>query len=201
MARLVRFCLLAATICAIALGFAGQPGLAKGSFDRLVVYGQSLALEISEPSLLSFDAFNDFSTPIRGTPTVSGEGYLVVRYGLDQGTSEYVAFDSLRLFPGEPGYVKASVYYEGLVNGSSEYDGKWYEARPEAESTVRSLVEAKTPSASVPLASAMSLTLACGAGASAGALVPFLLIRSRRAAADRVRADRDRTRNGDQNSL
>ncbi|MCI0607869.1 MAG: hypothetical protein L0Z71_02260 [Anaerolineae bacterium] len=41
-----------------------------------------------------------------------------------------VAFDRLHYYP-DTGFV----YYDGIVNGSSEYDGKWYTARSDMKAT------------------------------------------------------------------
>jgi hypothetical protein len=107
------------------------PTSAKGSFGKLIVYGEGEAVEITHQDLLAFDSFNEFSAPYRGIPSVTTPGLLIIRGAVDSRTGQFVAFDSLRLFP-ETSSSDAFVYYEGLVNGWSEYDHRWYAARPEA---------------------------------------------------------------------
>ena len=48
-------------------------------------------------------------------------------------TTDFFAFDRLHYYP-DTGFV----YYDGLVNGSSEYDGKWYTAKPEIKTVFES---------------------------------------------------------------
>ncbi len=123
------------------LSLAFVPVYAKGPFSKVMIYAEGLAFESSDSALMDFGSFNRFETTYPGTPSVTGAGYLIVRLGLEQETGEYVAFDSLRFFStslGEGG--KAYVYYEGLVNGWSEYDGRWYEAEPEAAEKLNQLI-------------------------------------------------------------
>ena len=115
--------------------------MAKGTFDRIVVYGEGEATQVTDPSLLGFTAFNDFSSPYPGTPSVVGPGLLIVREGTDANTGEFVPFDTLRLFPTSLGTGSPPVvFYEGLVNGWSEYDSKWYTASPEATASLQELI-------------------------------------------------------------
>jgi len=44
---------------------------------------------------------------------------------------------------GSGGYV----YYDGLLNGSSEYDGNWFTASPEGDAAFRSLLTAQEATA------------------------------------------------------
>ena len=64
-----------------------------------------------------------------GMPSHTGPGYTLVRDG----------WDKARYYPdlsGGPGYV----YYVGLINGWSEYDGHWFAATPEGDAEMRSLL-------------------------------------------------------------
>jgi hypothetical protein len=81
---------------------------AKGPFDRLMIYGQGKSLSLTEPQLLSFDAFADFRQPYPGSPMLVTEGFLVVRGSPNPEAGEWTAFDSLRVYPsadGEAGFV------------------------------------------------------------------------------------------------
>jgi hypothetical protein len=168
---------------------------AKGAFAKVIVYGAGLAVESSDPSLMRFDAFNGFSNAYPGTPSVTDEGYLIVRYAQDQRTGEYLAVDSLRLWPTSlsSGSIPF-VYYEGLVNGWSEYDHKWYEAKPEAARAVQQILESEAdPSSRPSIASPVALVLSGLAGIAIGVTVMTILRpsrpdenRSRAAAAQQV---------------
>jgi hypothetical protein len=107
--------------------FISIPALAKGRFSFISITGPDLkeAVRLSDPSLTAvFFTFADFSKAKTEAPTDPGIGYEVTRYYVD-GTRES-AFDKLHYYP-ESGFV----YYDGIVNGSSEYDGKWYTAKSE----------------------------------------------------------------------
>jgi len=100
---------------------------AKGSFAFIQVTGRDLkdAVRLSDPAVTTdYFAFADFFQALAKTPENPGEGYEITRYYVE-GNQES-AFDKLYYYP-DAGYV----YYDGLVNGSSEYDGKWYLAKPE----------------------------------------------------------------------
>jgi hypothetical protein len=56
-------------------------------------------------------------------------------------------FDQLHYYP-YTGYV----YYDGLVNGSSEYDGKWYAATPSAEEPFRAALAERARLTWIPFA-------------------------------------------------
>lgn len=104
---------------------------AKGEFSFIAVTGGDLTDEVrlSDPALTKdFFTFADFSLDKTETPADPGEGYEITRYYIN-GHSE-TAFDRLHYYP-ETGFV----YYDGIVNGDSEYDAKWYTAQPEIKST------------------------------------------------------------------
>ena len=107
--------------------FISIPALAKGSFSFISITGPDLkeAVRLSEPALTAdFFTFADFSKAGTEAPADPGIGYEVTRYYVN-GKRES-AFDKLHYYP-ESGFV----YYDGSVNGSSEYDGKWYTAKSE----------------------------------------------------------------------
>lgn len=100
--------------------------VAKGGFSFLSITGGNLKeeLRVTNPDLTTdFFAFADFSRDWTKVPTELGPGYEITRYYID-GKRE-TAFDSLHYYP-ETGFV----YYDGIVNGSSEYDSEWYTAKP-----------------------------------------------------------------------
>ena len=111
--------------------FTSVAAFAKGSFSFIAINGAALTAEvrISDPALTTdFFAFADFYRDKAEAPVDPGVGYKITRYYLDGGRE--LAFDKLQYYP-ETGYV----YYDGIVNGSSEYDQKWYIAQPEIKST------------------------------------------------------------------
>ena len=103
---------------------------AKGSFSFIAVTGDKLTDEvrISDIALTrDFFTFADFYQNKAEAPADPGVGYQITRYYVEGYTE--TAFDSLHYYP-ETGFV----YYDGIVNGSSEYDGNWYTAQPEIKS-------------------------------------------------------------------
>jgi hypothetical protein len=99
---------------------------AKGGFSFISITGGNLKeeLRVTDPNLTTdFFAFADFSRDRTKAPADPGIGYEITRYYID-GKRE-TAFDRLHYYP-ETGFV----YYNGIVNGSSEYDGEWYTAQP-----------------------------------------------------------------------
>jgi len=100
-------------------------GQAKRSFDRVLAYaGLNGCAQLDDPRLQDFFSFSDFQVPA-AWPAAPGEGVLVTRYFEDAETGTLSAFDKLWLYPPVEGRGPF-VYYAGLVNGSSEYDGKLY---------------------------------------------------------------------------
>lgn len=109
---------------------------AKGGFSFISITGGNLKdeLRVTDPDLTTdFFAFADFSRAKTKAPTDPGTGYEITRYYID-GKRE-TAFDRLHYYP-ETGFV----YYDGIVNGSSEYDGEWYTAKPEIKKTFESVL-------------------------------------------------------------
>lgn len=121
----------------LTLFFLPASALAKGPFTYLTIKGPGLIGELNttHPALLDFFAFADFSKGSVEAPLDPGEGYEIVRSFVDSETNQVQNFDVLHYYP-DSGYV----YYDGLIGGSSEYDGKWYKARPEVETEFRAVL-------------------------------------------------------------
>jgi len=120
--------------------FSADFTMAKGPFDRVTVSGGLIEneVEVSDPLLMDFFSLSILHNAGIEQPQVEGEGYLVIRYFKDENGS-FTAWDSLRFYPSNEesgGYV----YYEGLVNGSSEYDGNWYLASYTGSSRLRQII-------------------------------------------------------------
>lgn len=100
---------------------------AKGGFSFISITGPHLkdAVRATDPALTTdFFAFADFYRNKTEVPANPGAGYEITRFYVD-GKRE-IAFDRLHYYPDT-----SFVYYDGIVNGSSEYDGEWYTANPE----------------------------------------------------------------------
>ena len=121
--------------------------LAKGDFDYLTVKGPGITgeIDITNPALTAdFFAFADFSKDEIDAPADPGQGYQVVRvYVVD---TKDQPFDQLHYYP-YTGYV----YYDGLISGSSEYDGRWYTANPSAEEPFRDALKQRARLTWIPL--------------------------------------------------
>ena len=121
-------------IAFVALFITSISAFAKGGFSFIAITGSGLKDEIrsSDPALTEdFFAFADFYRNKTSEPANPGAGYEIRRYYID-GKRE-IPFDRLHYYP-ETGFV----YYDGIVNGSSEYDGAWYTARPEIRRVFKS---------------------------------------------------------------
>lgn len=109
---------------------------AKGGFAFVSISGADLKEPIrsTDPALtMGYFAFADFYRNQTEAPVNPGIEYEITRYYMDGGR-EY-AFDRLHYYP-----ITGYLYYDGLVNGSSEYDGHWYKAQPEIKAVFESLL-------------------------------------------------------------
>ena len=103
------------------------PVFAKGGFDFITIAGPNLkeAVCITDTALTEdFFTFADFHEARTTVPADPGEGYEILRYYVDGNGA--IAFDRLHYYP-QSGFV----FYDGIENGESEYDGGWYVANPE----------------------------------------------------------------------
>lgn len=110
---------------------------AKGQFSFIAITGPGLDEEIrSTESALTVDffAFADFyRDKVEAAPADPGQGYEIRRYYID-GQRE-IAFDQLHYYP-DTGYV----FYDGILNGDSEFDGEWYSADPAIKAAFESAI-------------------------------------------------------------
>jgi hypothetical protein len=109
---------------------------AKGNFDYIVVKGPGITgdISITNPALTQdFFVFADFSQGDVLPPADPGQGYQIVRMYVEGNSA--TPFDQLHYYP-----YTDYVYYDGLVGGSSEYDGKWYAANQAAEEPFRAVL-------------------------------------------------------------
>jgi len=126
--------------------------LAKGKFDYLTVKGPGIQgeLNITNPALTDdFFIFADFTRGSIDPPANPAEGYQIVRVYVvtENEKPEPTPFDQLHYYP-YTGYV----YYDGIVNGSSEYDAKWYSANPSANEPFRAALAERARLTWIPFA-------------------------------------------------
>jgi hypothetical protein len=115
-----------------------QTALAKGPMQIVGVAwpGSSETIWIEDPAILehlSMAAFEDFYQAVEFPVKIPVSGGIEInRYYQENELATPVHFDKLFYFrstESEPGYV----YYYGLVNGWSEYDGHWFRVKPKGE--------------------------------------------------------------------
>lgn len=163
------------------------PGVieAKGVPTRVTIYGPGLAgrIDVTDPALLpllGLARLEDVSTPII-VPPVTGPGYEIERDG----------FDHERYYP-DPAGGRGFIYYIGLINGSSEYDGHWYYASAESEQALKHILTehgvrlagalvttpvANTPAASTALtASPITARASANDGMVWGITIPMIVV-------------------------
>lgn len=99
---------------------------AKGGFAFVTVTGPGLEepVRLNDRALvMDFFAFANFFEDRTEAPADPGSGFEITRH-YEEGTGD-VIFDRLHYYP-ETGLV----FYDGIENGESEYDGEWYTASP-----------------------------------------------------------------------
>jgi hypothetical protein len=118
-----------------------DPALAKGPADKVTVNGPGLKREIAitdaqDLQALSMGQLVDFNNPV-AAPGEIGPGYELTRYYEDK--ANFIAFDHVRYHP-DPADGRGYVFYIGLVNGWSEYDGKWFHATTQGEQALQRIL-------------------------------------------------------------
>lgn len=117
--------------------------LAKGGFDFITITGPNIkeAVRVTDTALTEdFFTFANFYEDKTKAPADPGGGYEILRYYID-GKREII-FDRLHYYP-ETGFV----FYDGIENGESEYDGEWYTANPEIKAVFELALSIPTGSA------------------------------------------------------
>lgn len=116
---------------------------AKGGFDFLTITGPGLEepVRLEHYALVTdFFAFANFFEDRTTAPADPGPGYEITRH-YTEGIGD-VIFDRLHYYP-ESGFV----FYDGIENGESEYDGEWYTANPDIRPIFASALERQLRSA------------------------------------------------------
>jgi hypothetical protein len=138
---------------------------------EVVITGPALT---SGYDLSNFGSFADFPTRT-AAPLHPGPGYEVIRY------DNQTAWDHLRYYPGVAG-APGAAYYEGLFNGSSEYDDQWFAVTAAQDAALRQVLANRgftpSPQPLLPLTvvalAAFSLIPLIGARRSRTRLTPAL---------------------------
>ncbi len=120
--------------------------MAKGNFVKVTISGSQLTSEIdvTDPSLLNFFSFSYFPDARTEEPEV-GAGYVITRYDGQIKDGTFHAWDKLHYYPNSTG-TGGYVFYDGLLDGSSEFDGKWYTTSPEGDVALRRMLAASISS-------------------------------------------------------
>ena len=132
---------IAAALAVLIALITSVTAFAKGGFAFVAISGPNLKdmIRATNPELTTdFFAFADFYSNKAEAPTNAGTGFEVTRFYIDN--SREVAFDRLHYYP-ETGFV----FYDGIMNGSSEYDGKWYTARWEIKTAFEKAIYEPIP--------------------------------------------------------
>lgn len=113
---------------------------AKGNFSKLVVSGSTppIKVTVTDPALLDFFSVSDFPNMAIEKPAALPEGYVILR-GWDDEHGQFTIFDMLYYYPGKTA-ADSTIFYVGLVNGGSEYDGKWYRASADGDKALRQVL-------------------------------------------------------------
>ncbi len=109
---------------------------AKGPASKITITGPELLepIEITDANVLaplSFGVLENSFKHVLAVPDSLGEGYELTRYFSDE-RGNYTPFDHVHYYP-NPSGADGYVYYDGIINGSSEYDGDWFRINHNSE--------------------------------------------------------------------
>jgi hypothetical protein len=149
-----------ALLVALGVLIPASVAFAKGNFDYIIIKGPGITgeINITNPALTDdFFAFADFTQGEVPPPFDPGQGYQIIRVYVQtiDGKPQDVPFDQLHYYP-YTGYV----FYDGLVNGDLEYDGKWYAANPAADAPFRAVLAERARLNWLPLAAVLVIMAA-----------------------------------------
>jgi WD40 repeat protein len=114
--------------------------LAKGSWSKVEISGAGLSgvVEVTDPQLLDafeMTTFQDFDQGTIDPPEIIGGGYKILR-GWDDPSGHFLAFDEV-VYYSDPAGGRGYLYYAGIINGSSEYDHRWYRVSADGEAAMQ----------------------------------------------------------------
>jgi hypothetical protein len=122
---------------------------AKGEAARITITGEEIEGEIEvldqeTLALLSFMQLEQSLLPRSFAPEGLGEGYEIARYFQEEGSERYFPFDRVSYHP-DPDGGQGYIQYLGIVNGSSEYDGRWFRPSADGEAALRDVLGLDEP--------------------------------------------------------
>ncbi len=153
----------AIAIAAATLLVTAATAVAKGGFDFITITGPNLkeSVRVTDIALTEdFFTFANFYEDRTKPPANPGEGYEITRYYVDG--KRDIVFDRLHYYP-DTGFV----FYDGIENGESEYDGGWYTASPDIKSLFESVL-------SIPVEKKEAVTSASTTGPSIAQASPAI---------------------------
>lgn len=159
------------------MGWLATSAIAKGPPAKILISGPGIAgdKEFAEAKMLEkigLGGLEDFS-PHNGSwrqpSDLRGTGFVVTRY-MQNGAAKLFAFDRLRYYPDQPG-GRDAIFYEGIIGGGSEYDGKWFYATNEEQTAMREILAVLVPAQ----AKVSTLPTAGLGGQNMGQAEPFTL--------------------------
>lgn len=118
--------------------------LAKGPANKIVITGPGVEgeLEITDQETLnslSMTRLEDFlHGQLENPPLVGDEGYEMTRY-FETGPEQFRPFDKVVYYP-VPEEGRGYIFYDGIIDGSSEYDDHWFNATPEGYATMQRIL-------------------------------------------------------------
>lgn len=118
------------------------PVLAKGAFSKVTIEAPALVEPIEVTDVQQLEALGmldlmDVFSDAEVNPDDLGAGFTLTRYGFT-GT-EHVPFDQVIYYPSEAGNP-AYIFYVGIINGGSEYDGRWFNANDTGDAVMRQIL-------------------------------------------------------------
>ena len=120
-----------------------QPAYAKGQFSKITIQtaDSSQPIDVSDPAFLNFWTFSDFTNGTTEAPQVIGPAYEITRWLPSGDGKTFAEWDRLRYYSTSEANTdgRGWIFYEGLINGSSEYDGKWFVATRNADALMESV--------------------------------------------------------------
>lgn len=136
-------------LCLVGLLVTARDVGAKGPPAKAVLSGPGLQGEVAITDAqalapLALGVLEDFTggaIQAPGERATDANRYTLVSY-FDDGNGSYRPFDRLYYYP-DPSGGRGYILYEGLriSGGWSEYDGKWFNATPEGDQSMRRLLE------------------------------------------------------------
>jgi hypothetical protein len=129
---------------------------AKGPADRIVISSPLLAEDMvltDRDTLVQISMANleNFEAGSIEAPAGLTAGYTLDRQ-FEESPGKFRSFDRV-VYYADPGGDLGYVFYEGIVNGSSEYDGRWFRARPAGDAAMRMIIDHTLPQPTLLLAS------------------------------------------------